>query len=194
MAEICHQSVEGLKESRGPSGIADSRVCSTLPSYELDLGRLNFRNCTSCPRRVSTEKNQFGMVNIVGLPLMDQLHERASNAARSLRMMNDDGTGALPGIGLLPSFEGRIQHGSGHDEGHPDPLFARNPSCGTRPRGVPEPCLGSCVTTSLKVVLGDRFSVACNLFLAHNGWRKFIISERFEFACDVGSLLKGRLR
>lgn len=134
------------------------------------------------------------VTNTADLPLTDQLHERASKLARSLRMTNDDDAGALPGKGLPPGFEGKIQHGSGHDEGHPDRLFARNPSCGTRPRGVPEPCLGSCVTTSLKVVLGDRPSVPCNLSLAHNGWRNFTISERLEFSCDVGSLRKGRHR
>lgn len=138
--------------------------------------------------------DQLVMTNIVDLPLTDQLHERASKLARSLRMTNDDDAGALPGKGLPPGCEGKIQHGSGHDEGHPDRLFARNPSCGTRPRGVPEPCLGSCVTTSLKVVLGDRSSVPCNLSLAHNGWRNFMISERFEFFCDIGSLSEGRRR
>lgn len=186
--------MKGLKELCRPSEIADSRHCSTLLSYELDLGRLTFRNCTSCSRSVSTGWDQFVVTNIVDLPLTDQLHERALNAARSLRMKNDDDAGALPGKGLPPGCEGKIQHDSGHDEGRPVRLFARNLSCGTRPRGVPEPCLGSCVTTSLKVVLGDQSSVPCNLSLAHNGWRNFMISERFGFVCDVGSLMEGRRR
>lgn len=107
-------------------------------------------------KRVNTLTHICAVARNGSLPLMDPPTERVSIGARSLRMWNVDGTGALPEKGLSPDCEGRIRHGLGHEEDNLDPLVARSASCGTQARDVPEPCPGTCVTASFQAELDHR--------------------------------------
>lgn len=194
VADLATSQWKDCKKLKGPfrSGRLTTLLGAAvvgIRSWETHLPKLHILS----KYLVKMEMHQCAALRIVGLPLMDQLGERVSTAARSLLMRNIHGAGALPGKGWSPGCEGRSQRGLGHDEGRPDRLVAKNASCETWARGVPEPSPGSCATASSKDLFGNRSSITQNLSVVHNGLRRFMISERDEVVCSVGDVAKAAL-